>query len=80
MFKESSVHVHADICMEADSGYQGLNKYHSNSILPYKHTKNKPLTKEQQQHNHTLSADRVHVEHTIRRLKVFRILRTNYAT
>jgi len=78
MFKESGVHVHADVCMEADGGYQGINKYHPNSSLPYKHTKNKALTKEQQQHNHTLSADRVHVEHTIRRLKVFRILSERY--
>jgi transposase len=78
MFKESGVHVQADVCMEADSGYQGLNKYHPNSSLPYKHTKNKALTKEQKQHNHTLSSDRVHVEHTIRRLKVFRILSERY--
>jgi hypothetical protein len=78
MFKESGVHVPADVCMEADSGYQGIKKYHPNSILPYKHTRNKALTKEQKQHNHILSADRVHVEHTIRRLKVFRILSEPY--
>jgi hypothetical protein len=78
MFKQSGVHVPAEVCMEADSGYQGIKKYHSNSSLPYKHTKNKPLTKEQQQHNQTLSADRVQVEHTIRRLKVFRILSERY--
>jgi hypothetical protein len=78
MFKQSGVHVHREVCMQADSGYQGINKYHGNSSLPYKHTRNKALTKEQQQHNHTLSADRVPVEHTIRRLKVFRILSERY--
>src|SRR3954468_18768115 len=65
MFKESAVHVHGDVCMETDSAYQGIKKYHANSVLPYKHTKNKALIKEQQQHNHTLSSDRVPVEHTI---------------
>jgi transposase len=78
MFKQSGVHVHADVCMEADSGYQGIKQYHPNSSLPYKHTKNKPLTKEEKQYNHTLSSNRVHVEHTIRRLKVFRILSERY--
>jgi hypothetical protein len=78
MFKQSGVHVYRDVCMEADSGYQGIKKYHTNSSLPYKHIRNKALTKEQQQHNHTLSAARVHVEHTIRRLKVFRILSERY--
>ena len=78
MFKESGVHVHRDVCIETDCAYQGIKKYHPNSTLPYKHTRNKGLTKEQKQHNHTLSADRIQVEHTIRRLKIFRILSERY--
>lgn len=78
VFKESKVHIHADVRSETDSGYQGINKYHINSVLPYKHSKKKVLTKEQKRHNHTVSSSRVKVEHTIRELKVFRILGERY--
>ena len=78
MFKESGVHVHREVCIETNCAYQGIKKYHPKSILPYKHTRNKGLTKEQKQHNHTLSADRIQVEHTLRRLKIFRILSERY--
>ena len=72
------MHIHPDIRTETDSGYQGISKYHSNSVLPYKHSKKKTLTKEQKQHNHTVSSSRVQVEHTIREIKVFRIVAERY--
>ena len=78
VFKESKVHIHPDIRTQTDSGYQGIKKYHSNSMLPYKHRKKKELTREQKQHNHTVSSSRVQVEHIIRELKVFRILGERY--
>lgn len=76
--EESKVHIHPAIRTETDSGYQGIKKYHSNSALPHKHSKKKQLTKEQKQHNHTVSRSRVKVEHTIREIKVFRILGERY--
>lgn len=78
VFKESGVHIHPDIQTEADSGYQGIKKYHNNSALPYKHSKKKQLTREQKKHNHNVSSSRVQVEHIIRELKVFRIVGERY--
>lgn len=78
VFKESEVHIHPDIKAETDSGYQGIKKHHSNSELPYKHSKKKKLTREQKQHNHKISSSRVQVEHIIRKQKVFRILGERY--
>lgn len=78
VFKESKVHMHPHIRTETDSGYQGIKKYHSNSALPYKHSKKRKLTKEQRLHNHTVSSSRVQVEHIIREQKVFRILGERY--
>ena len=78
VFKESRVHLHTAISIETDSGYQGIKKYHDNSVLPYKHSRKKKLTIEQRQHNHTVSSSRVQVEHIIRELKVFRILGERY--
>ena len=72
------MYIHPDIRTQTDSGYQGIKKYHSNSMLPYKHRKKKELTREQKQHNHTVSSSRVQVEHIIRELKVFRILGERY--
>ena len=65
-------------CLQVDKGYQGLQHLHANSCLPHKHRKDKPLSKEQKQQNRTLAAQRVVVEHAIRKLKVFRILSERY--
>jgi hypothetical protein len=62
----------------ADSGYQGLQEYHSAIDIPYKKSKNKPLTTEERDYNHALSSFRVRVEHSIGRLKFFRILSERY--
>jgi hypothetical protein len=78
VFKESKVHMHPAMRTETDSGYQGIKKYHSNSALPHKHSKKKKLTREQKQHNHTISGSRVQVEHIIRKQKIFRILGERY--
>lgn len=72
------MHIHPDTTVETDSGYQGIIKYHSNSKLPHKSSKKWKLTKEQKEHNHTVSSSRVQVEHTIREIKVFRVLGEKY--
>ena len=61
-----------------DSGYQGLQKQHQQTELPYKRQKGKPLTKDEKEYNHALSRIRVKVENIIRRLKIFRILCERY--
>jgi IS5 family transposase len=62
----------------ADKGYQGINKFHSNSKIPLKKTKNKKLSKEQKKFNKDLNKERIVIEHINRKLKIFRILSSRY--
>lgn len=57
-----------------DSGYQGLQKDHLSTEIPYKKSKKNPLSSEDKEYNRALSAVRVHVEHALARIKRFRIL------
>ena len=78
LFKESQTAINPSIKMLADSGYQGIQKIHSNCEKPIKGTKKKPLKKEDKKHNHEVSSKRVMVEHTIRKLKIFKIVAEPY--
>jgi hypothetical protein len=78
LFKKSKVRVHPLVLLQADRGYQGLGKLHAHSELPYKRSKKQPLSKEQKQHNRKLAAERVGVEHAIRKFKVFRLFSERY--
>lgn len=62
----------------ADSGYQGVAKFHPECRTPFKRWRGKPLTQEQSKHNAQLAKERILVEHVIRKLKVFRILKETY--
>ena len=61
-----------------DTGYQGLQKIHSNSQLPKKKTKKIPLTKEDKISNKKLSSLRVLNENVIGMLKRFKIIADKY--
>ena len=61
-----------------DSGYQGLDKLHIQTELPYKATKTKPLDEEEKEYNQALSRIRVKVEHILGDIKTFRILGDRY--
>jgi DDE superfamily endonuclease len=78
LFKESRTHLHSELRLKADNGYQGIGKLHANSAVPYKRSKKKPLTPEQKAYNRSLSSERVVVEHVLCKLKVFRILSERY--
>ena len=79
MFKESLVGVLPDnISALLDSGYQGVNDYFVNAIIPYKATKKNPLTDEQKAYNKILSKYRVVIEHINREIKIFRICKETY--
>ena len=54
LFKESKVHIKTDTILETDTGYTGITEIHSNSLLPKKHYKSKPLTKEDKRNNHII--------------------------
>jgi hypothetical protein len=55
VFKGSRLLLHPDALLLADSGYQGLHKYHQNSTLPVKKKKGQPLSAEDKAHNKALS-------------------------
>ena len=78
LFKESETGINPSIEILADSGYQGIQKIHSNCIKPIKRTKKKPLTREDKKHNHDVGSRRVMVEQTIRKLKIFKIVADPY--
>jgi DDE superfamily endonuclease/Helix-turn-helix of DDE superfamily endonuclease len=61
-----------------DSGYQGLDKRHLKTELPYKATKIKPLDREEKEYNRCLSRIRVKIENVFAEMKVFRILSDRY--
>ena len=64
--------------MVVDSGYQGLQKTHANTMLPKKKTKKKTLTQEDKKHNNNLASSRVLNENVIGVVKRFRILAEKY--
>ena len=78
LYKNSKVRVSGKVKILADSGYQGIKKIHENSELPKKNSKKKPLTKQDKKENHKISSERVLVENTIRRVKIFRVMAEKY--
>ena len=78
LLKNSLCTISPDICILADSGYQGLAEVHPNSKTPAKKSKLHPLNQEQKANNRALSRKRILVENIIRRLKIFRILSERY--
>jgi hypothetical protein len=64
--------------VRADTGYLGIEKLHSNSILPKKSSKLRPLTLKEKRANLKLSKTRVKVEHVIGKIKVFKIMSERY--
>lgn len=77
-YKTTDIMFDPSVEILADSGFLGINKYHSNARIPYKATKNQPLTKEQKQFNKQLAKDRILIEHINRRCKIFRLVKELY--
>jgi len=67
-----------EIQAKTDTGYQGIKKFHPNSVLPKKRTKKNPLTAEEKAINHDISSERVYNEHAIGFIKRFKILSERY--
>lgn len=78
LFKESRLPILKTTEIQADSGYQGIQKKYANCKIPHKGKKKTPLTKVQKKENHLLSSSRVVVENVLRILKIFRILAEKY--
>ena len=78
LFRQSQVHFKETVLCLADKGYQGLRHRHDNSITPRRKPPKKPLPICEKQSNRALAGLRLKVEHSIRRLKRFRILSGRY--
>jgi hypothetical protein len=70
LFKETynSLGISKDIVIIGDSGYQGIERIHSNSLIPCKRPH------ECDNFNKTISQLRIPIEHVIRELKKFEII------
>jgi hypothetical protein len=78
MFKESKFYLNNITCILADTGYQGISKLNSNSIIPIKKKRNILLTEEQKEFNHKLSSKRIGIENVFSILKRFKIISCKY--
>lgn len=58
-----------DVTVWTDTGFQGIQHFHPNTVMPAKATKNKPLTFQQKQNNRIISGIRVISEHAIGGIK-----------
>ncbi len=73
-FKLSKLKIRKEIQCLADKGYQGISKYHNNSLIPKKKQKGSCLSQENRRQNRELAQQRIIIEHINRKLKIFRIL------
>ncbi len=64
--------------MAVDTGDQGLQKVHTQTVLPKKKSKKNPLTKEDKKRNTVLAKERVLVDNVIEMLKRFKIISDCY--
>ena len=61
-----------------DTGFQGLQKIHSNTSMPKKRSKHNPLTKDDKKRNRELSSKRALNENVIGMIKRFKIVADRY--
>lgn len=78
IFKKSKLPLSEKIKCLVDKGYQGIQKIHKLSQIPYKKRKNNKLTKEQKKINKEINKERIVIEHVNRKLKIFKILSERY--
>ena len=78
LFKESGVQVAPDVWCLADSGYQGLQDIHAQTVLPVKKPRAGSLSAQDKHNNRRLAKLRIRVEQVIRSLKVFKVLSERY--
>lgn len=71
-------HVLESIKEQADSGYQGLAKFHQNSETPKKKPKGGELTDDEKNENRRISHERILIGHINARIKVFKIMKYPY--
>lgn len=70
--------IHNQITVITDTGYQGLQKIHVNTIIPVKRKKSKKLSNADKQKNKEISKKRILNENVIGKLKRFKIIADKY--
>ena len=76
LYKESiGSQVAGKIKIQADSGYQGIDKFHKNSEVPKKKTKSQPLTETEKAENRRIARERIAIENINRPLRKLITLR-----
>ena len=78
VLRDSGVRIHRETAAIGDAAYQGLGHDHGHTLTPHKANKTRSLTPEQRFENRVLAHFRQPVEHVIRRLKIFRVLKETY--
>ena len=78
LYKDSRTYINPKTLVLTDSGYQGLQKIHTNTKMPKKKSKKNPLTKEDKARNRKLSSERVLNENVNGMLKRFKIIADRY--
>jgi len=78
LFKESNVRWTRERSGITDSGYTGIKKLQSNTKLPKKSSKKKPLTAAEKKENREISSERAVNENVIGSLKRFKIISDRY--
>lgn len=78
LFKESKTKIHPKTKVITDTGYQGLQKIHSNTNMPKRRNKKNPLTKQDKKNNQFLAKERVINENVIGMIKRFKIVAERY--
>lgn len=59
----------------ADLGFVGIEKYHNETVMPFKKPKNKELTEDQKAKNKEIGSIRVKIEHAFSGVKTLRIVK-----
>lgn len=77
-YKNTDIMFDEDVELLADLGFLGITNFHVKSRIPYKASKNHPLTEEQKKYNTELAKQRIRIEHINRRCKIFRIVKDVY--
>lgn len=70
--------VPQDVAIWVDTGFQGIQRSHPNTVMPTKSTKNNPLTEDQKQNNRVISGIRILSEHAIGGIKRFKSASDTY--
>lgn len=78
LFRASGVIIHSETALIGDAGYQGVWRDHGHALTPHKASKHHALTVEERQENRALAHFRQPIEHVIRKLKIFRVLKAVY--